>query len=488
VTAPAVVTSRCLVLLAWLALGARPGLAQVDRSGPPQAGPVRSLRLPPPERHALSNGLPVLLVPMREVPVVELVLVVRAGATADPQGSEGLAHMTAAMLDEGAGGKDALALADALDFLGAELETGASWDAASVRLRVPVVRLQAALPLLADVALRPDFPEAELDRLRKEALTELLQARDVPGRIASRALWKAVFGAEHRYGRPETGDAASLSRLRIEDLRLFHAARYSPEAATLVVVGDVGAEVLTALETSFGAWARSASAGPAPKVEAPRQVAGRAIWLVDKPAAPQSALRFGRVGPSWQDPQYPAGEVMNTLLGGSFASRLNDNLREQHGYTYGARSSLQRLREAGLFLAGADVQADKTAPAVSEVFKELDRIQTPASEDEVARARSYAALGFAAEFETTGQVAGHLVDQVVFDLPDGFFEAFVPKALATDAAALQSAARAAIDTGAIVVVVVGDRKTVEEPLRALGLGSVSTLSLEDVMGEAPTIE
>jgi len=482
------VARRCLALVPFLLLSATVGRAEVDRSHPPKPGPVRPLELPPLHRHTLSNGLPVLVVEQHEVPVVELVLVVRAGATADPEGSEGLARMTAAMLDEGAGGKDALALADAVDFLGAELDTGADWDYASVRLRVPVARLGDALPLFADVALRPDFPEAELQRLRKQALTDLLQARDVPGRIASRALWKAVFGASHRYGRPEAGDAASLSRLTVEELRAFYAARYSPATASLVVVGDVGEDVVAVLEGAFGGWPRPAAAPAEVEVPAPAQVEGRSILLVDKPAAPQSVLRVGRVGPSWQDPHYAAAEVMNTLLGGSFTSRLNDNLREQHGYTYGARSGLLRLRTGGLFLAGADVQADKTAPAVSELFKELDRITTPAPEDDVERARNYAALGFAAEFETTRQVARHIIEQVVYDLPDDFFEAFVPEALAVDAAALQAAARADVDTGSMVLVVVGDRATVAEPLQALGLGPIQTQSVEDVMGEAPKIE
>ena len=229
--------ARRLVFPALAALvAASPLLAQPDRSAPPKPGPVRPLRLPPAERLALSSGLPVLLVPMHEVPVVEVLLVVRAGAVADPPGREGLARMTADMLDEGAGGRDALALADAIDFLGAQLGTEASWDASIARLRVPVARLADALPLLADVALRPDFPEKELARLRKEALTDLLQARDVPGRIASRALAQAVFGTTHRYGRPEGGDAASIAALAVADLRAFHAARYVPSAATLRIL------------------------------------------------------------------------------------------------------------------------------------------------------------------------------------------------------------------------------------------------------------
>jgi zinc protease len=475
-------------LVALAGLVAAPLAAQVDRSGPPKPGPVRPLKLPTVERSTLSNGLPVYTVGMHEVPVVEVMLVVRAGATADPAGREGLAEMTADMLDEGAGGKDALALADAIDYLGARLDTGATWDASTVRLRVPVSRLEEALPLMADVALRPDFPDGELQRLRKEALTALLQARDVPGRIASRALAEAVFGTAHRYGRPQGGDAPSIGRLTAGDLRAFHAERYTPAASSLVVVGDVTTAVGPLLEKAFGSWRATAAVAPAPVVPAPPQLRGRTIWLVDKPGAAQSSIRVGRIAPGWKDPAYAAAEVMNTLLGGSFTSRLNDNLREQHGYTYGAGSRIQRFRVGGLFFAASDVQTDKTAPAVSEFFKELTRIRTPATPQEVERARSYAALGYAGDFETTTQVARKMAEKVVYDLPDGFFEAFVPAALSVDAKALEAAAQTVVDPGTIALVVVGDRAKVEAPLGALGLGRVKTLSVEQVMGPVPQVE
>jgi len=477
--------SPLALLTVAFTLAAGPALAQADRSGPPAPGPARPLTVPRIERLALSNGVPVLLVGMHEVPVVEVVLVLATGAAADPVGQEGLAHMTAEMLDEGAGGRDALALADAVDFLGAQIETGSWWDASTVRLRVPVARLADALPLMADVALRPDFAGQELERLRQEALTRLLQARDQPRSIASRALAEAVFTRESRFGRPQTGDAASLAALTVADLRTFHGSRYTPVDATLVMVGDVPAGVLPALEKAFGGWAAPQDTVPAPEVGLPRQVKGRSVRLVDKPGAAQSAIRLGRVGPSWDDPRYHAGEVMNTLLGGSFTSRLNDNLREQHGYTYGAGSALRRYRVGGFFLAAADVQTDKTAEAVTEFLKELERIRTPATPEEVQRARSYTALGYAAEFETTSQVARRIVEKVVYDLADGFFEEYVSKTLAVDVAALQAAAGATVDPEEIVLVVVGDRSKVEAPLRALELGTVEVLTVDDVMGPAP---
>ena len=485
--APVALRAAGTVALATaLLLPAGNALAQADRSRPPDPGPARPLKMPPIERVALANGLPVVLVEMHEVPVVEVVLLVRAGATADPEDREGLAHMTAEMLDEGAGGRDALAIADAVEQLGALLETSASWDAASVRLRVPVSRLEQALPIMADVAIRPDFPPPELERLRAEALTELLQARDVPGAIAGRALALAVFGGEHRYGRPETGDADSLGALGAEDLRRFHAERYSPASATLIVVGDVTNAALPVLEAAFGSWPRGAAAAPA-AVPMPPQLDERRVWLVDKPGAAQSAVRLGRIGPSWDDPRFHAVEVMNTLLGGSFTSRLNDNLREQHGYAYGAGSGIQRRLTGGVFLAGADVQTDKTGPAVSEFFVELRRIATPAPPEEVERARRYTALGYAGEFETTQQVARRVVEQTLYGLHRSFFEEYVTKALAVDAEALKQAAEAVVDPERIALVVVGDRKEVEAQLRELDLGTVRTLSVEDVMGPPPRL-
>jgi predicted Zn-dependent peptidase len=482
------IASRAALLALAAAVAASPLLAQADRSKPPKPGPARPLKLPPVERLSLSNGMSVLLLGVHEVPVVEVILVVRGGAAADPAGRDGLAAMTADLLDEGAGGKDALALADAVDFLGATLGTGASWDASTVRLRVPVARLDDALALMADVALRPDFPEAELQRLRKEALTDLLQARDVPGAIASRALAQAVFGPAHRYGRPQSGGAAEIASFTVADLRGFHAARYTPAASSLVVVGDVTAAVLPSLEKAFGAFRASAAAPAPPAVPAARQLSSRSVWLVDKKDAAQSSLRLGRIGPAWPDPAYAPNEVMNTLLGGSFTSRLNDNLREQHGYAYGARSGFRRNLAAGQFLVATDVQTDKTGPALDEVFKELERILAPASPEEVERARNYAALGYAGDFETTSQLAQRMVEKLVYGLPDGFYESFVPRALATDVAGLQKAARAAIDPKRLAVVVVGDRAKVEAPLRALNLGPLRVLTVDDVMGKAPSID
>jgi zinc protease len=457
-----------------------------DRTRPPVPEAPRALRLPPVQRFALANGLAVSLVERHEVPTADVLLVVKTGAAGDPPSRAGLAAFTADILDEGAAGKDALALADAIEYLGAGIRTSAGWDFSTVALSVPVARLEPALGLMADVALRPDFPARELERLRRQALTALLQARAVPGQVASHALSQAVFGG-HRYGQPAGGTSASISAMRVEDLRAHHARHYHPDNAVLVVVGDVTRDaVAPLLEKAFGGWAR-ASLTPA-TAPAPPQVTDRRIILVDKPGAAQTVLRVGRVGPPRSTPDFHALEVMNTLLGGSFTSRLNDNLREQKGYAYGAGSSFGYRQAGGIFQAAADVQTQSTAEALAELMKELQRIATPATPEEVDRARNYLALGYAEEFETNAQVATKVAEQLVYGLADDFYSTFVPRALAVGPAEIQRAASGAVDASRAVIVVVGDRKVIEPKLRALGLGPVVVRTLDDVLGAAPRVE
>jgi zinc protease len=460
-----------------------------DRSRPPAPGPVRPLTLPEVQELALGSGLGVRLVESHGVPVATVLLVVRSGAAADPAGKEGLAAMTAAMLDEGAGGKDALALDDALTFLGARLDIWTWWDATIVALSVPSARLEPALSLVADVVLRPDFSAKELERLREEALSRLLQARAEPGAIGSRALAAAVFGSTHRYGRPVNGGAASIAAFTPDALKAFHAEHYRPGNAFLVVTGDVVPAALTPLlEKAFGAGAWPAGGRAPNPLPPPAQLTGRVVWLVDKPGAAQSVIRIGRVGPDRRSVDYFPAEVMNTLLGGSFTSRLNDNLREKRGYTYGASSWFDYRLSGGSFSAGADVQTNVTGEAMTEFLKELERIRTPAAMREVERARTYMALRLPQELETTDQLAGELANQALHSLPDDYLATYVEKTLAVTPEALRKAAREHVDPARMAYVVVGDLATIRKPIEALKLGPVRVLTLDEVMGPAPKVE
>jgi predicted Zn-dependent peptidase len=455
-----------------------------DRTTPPALAPTPQLDLPAIQKRALSNGLAVWFVESHEVPIVQVNMVVRAGAGDDPAGKFGAASLTAAMLDEGAGSRSALELADAVEFLGAGLTTTSSFDSSAVRLNVPVERLRDALPLLADVTLRPTFPAMELERLRQERLTALLQARDDPASIAPMAFSRIVFGAMHRYGTGAVGAESSIKTLSIGDLSSFHAAYYQPANAVLVVVGDIKPEaVLPELEKQFGGWRAAAAPARRTPVPAAPQIARGGIYIVDKPEAEQSQIRIGWVGVPRSTPDYFPLIVLNTILGGSFTSRLNQNLREAHGYAYGAGSSFDMRLSAGPFVAAAGVQTDKTGESVREFFNELTRITTePIGADEIAKAKNYIALGFPAEFESSADLSRQLEELIVYQLPDDYFERYIANVQAVTADAAQKVAKTYIQPPRFAVVVVGDRKVIEAGIRALNLGPVTVMSVEQGLG------
>lgn len=467
-------------VLAPLAAQERP-----NRSKPPTVGPPPPLNLPPIQRRALANGLAVWVVEAREVPLVQVNLLLQAGSGDDPAGKYGVANLTAAMLDEGAGPRSALDVADAVELLGATLTTASSSDASSIRLNVPVAMLNDALPIMADVALRPTFPAPDLERLRQERLTTLLQARDDPASIAMLAFVRLLFGPTHRYGTGQAGTAASLKALTAQDLRAFHSTYYQPSNAAVIVVGDVkGDAALAQLEAAFGGWKHGGAVKRAP-VPAGTQVKARQVYIVDKPGAEQSQIRIGGIGVPRNTPEYFTLQVLNTVLGGSFSSRLNLNLREKHGYAYGASSEFDMRLSAGAFLASAGVQTDKTADALREFFNELSGIGNPIGPQELARAKNYVALSFPGEFETTSDLSRRLEELIVYGLPDTYFEQYVARIQSVTPADVQKAAATYVRPTQSIVVVVGDRKTIEPGIRALKLGPVQLLTVDEALDGRP---
>jgi len=351
-----------------------------------------------------------------------------------------------------------------------------------VRLNVPVARLRDALPIMADVAIRPTFPAQDLERLRQERLTALLQAKDDPAQVVPYAFQRVVFGPTHRYGTGQAGTEATLKAFTAQDLKVFHDAMYQPSNATLIVVGDITADaVLPLVEEQFGGWKATGSVRRTP-IPTALQSTEAHVTIVDVPMAAQSQIRIGWVGVPRSTPDYFTLEVLNTVLGGSFTSRLNQNLREEHGYAYGASSRFDMRLSAGPFMAAAGVQTDKTAEALQEFFKELNRIQAPVSAEELTKAKNYVALSFPGEFETINDLGAHLEELVVYKLPDDYFQRYVPNIQAITAAAVQKAAATYIQPKKMSVVVVGDRKVIEPKIRALNLGPIHFLSVDEVVG------
>ncbi len=460
--------------------------AQVpDRSRPPQPSPPAALKLPAIQKRQLSNGLPVWMVELHEVPVAQVNLVVFNGAANDPAGKFGVTGLMTAMLEEGAGSRSALQIADDVDFLGADLGTGSSFDATAVRLHVPVARLADALPIMADVVLRPTFPQEELNRLRQQRLTAILQARDEPETIAPQAFQRVLYGPSHRYGTAMMGTAATIGAFTTADLRAQYASSFRPNNSALIVVGDVVPDRLQPLlEASFGSW-KAETPATAARLPAVDQPAKREVYIVDKPEAPQSQIRIGWIGVPRSTADYFQIQVMNTILGGSFASRLNMNLREKHGYTYGASSGFDMRATAGPFTAAAGVQTDKTAEALREFFNELNGILQTVPADELARAKNYVAMRFPSGFESTGDISRRLEEVLTYRLPDDYFAKYVQNIEAVTAADVQRVAKQYIQPARLVVVVVGDRKVIEPGIRSLNLGAIKTLSIDDVFGPAP---
>jgi predicted Zn-dependent peptidase len=455
--------------------------APADRSEPPPLGAPPRLTLPDVQQRELGNGLRVLLLEAHDVPLAQINLVVHAGSAGDPQGQFGLASFTAAMLDEGAGERTALEIADAVEYLGAELGTSISFDASAVRLNVPTRGLEQALPIMADVALRPTFPAEELERLRQERLTALIQMRDDPAGVASPAFARVVYGAAHRYGTNAIGTTATLQAVTAEQLRAFHAASYRPDNATLIVVGDVtAAAILPLLERAFGTW-RAAAQSSSSALPAPPQLEARTVTIVDMPGAEQSQIRIGAVGVARSTPDYFALQVLNTVLGGSFTSRLNQNLREQHGYAYGANSRFDMRRSPGPFTASAGVQTDKTAESLTEFFNELEAIGETIGADELVKAKNYLALGFPGDFETIGDLAARLEELVIYGLPDEYYADYTAKIGAVTSADVRRAAAEHIRPDKLAVVVVGDGQRIEAGIRALNLGPVRVVTVDEVV-------
>lgn len=486
---------RCaLTLVVALLVAPVAAQQQPDRTRPPALGAPPMVQLPPIVKRTLSNGLGVWVIEQHKVPLVQVNLVVHAGADDDPPGKFGVSSMTAAMLDEGAGSRTALQISDAIDFLGGELSATSGYDASAVRLNVPVARLADALPIMADVAVRPMFPDEELERVRQERVTALTEARDDPAALVPLAFARAVYGPIHRYGVSASGGMRALKSFTTADLRSFHSAMYQPGNATLVVVGDTTADaVMPLLEKAFGSWPQTATVKRIP-VPPAKQLSQRTVYLVDVPNAAQSQIRIGWVGVARNTPDYFTLQVLNTILGGSFSSRLNQNLREEHGYTYGAGSAFDMRLAPGPFLAAAGVQTDKTADALKEFFNELTNISKPSgaaatpagrggvTADELMRAKNYIALGFPSEFETIGDLASRVESMVTYALPDDYYERYVPNIETVTLDQVQNAAEMYIQPGHFAVVVVGDRTRIEPGIRALKLGPIRVMPVDEVIG------
>ncbi|HEY8550006.1 MAG TPA: pitrilysin family protein [Vicinamibacterales bacterium] len=465
------------------ASGPSPRPKTMDLSLLPGGGPDPSLTLPPVQRHRLTNGLEVLVVEYRELPIVNLNLVFRSGAAAEPAAKGGLATLMADMLDEGTSSRSAAAIADALAGVGASLTLSADRDSTTASLRTLTRNFDTALDVYADVITSPAFPEPELRQRRDTLVNVLKMERDHADFVADVVLGRVLYG-NHPYGRRLGGDMASLAAITREDVRAFYDTHVRPNNAALIVVGDVrAADVVAKLEKAFASWKPGPAPSPPDSTQPPARDRG-AIYLVDRPGSVQSIVRVAQVGVPRNTPDFFPLEVMNRILGGATSSRLYMNLRHDKGYTYGVRSQFSYRREAGPFVARAAVQGFSTRESVVEFLRELDgiRVGIPFSDEEIDSARQAIIRGFPRRFETPQQIAAALEAVVIYGLPDDYLNTYTQKIAAVTREDLERVAKQHLHPDRMAIIVVGDRKAIEQPLREVE-GYGENLTIVDAEGQ-----
>ncbi|MGH7459261.1 MAG: M16 family metallopeptidase [Longimicrobiaceae bacterium] len=438
-------------------------------SPPPPAGPAPLCDFPEVRRFTLSCGLPVRYVYRPALPLTVVRLVADAGSTAEPVERPGLGSLTAAMLDQGTSRSSALEISDRIDFLGASLDADADRDAGSLTLTSLTRNLVPALELFAEVATDATFPDQEWARVQKQELASLTAAADQPDTVAGWTFSELLYGADHPYGHPSGGTRASVGATSAGDLRGFFRARYRPGRTELMVVGSAAQDELTAaLEQGFGGWGE-AEREPAPPPPPPATPEATRIFLLDRPGAPQSEVRAGHLSVPRAHADWLPLLLLNYALGGQFSSRINLNLREDKGYTYGAATGFEPRVLAGPFKAAAAVQTEVTADAVRELIRELEEVQEsqPVSEEELAFAQLGIRRREPLQLETNAQIAGRIEGLIVYGLPDDYYHNFGERIGEVQLDEVRRVAREQLRPDRLTVVVVGDRAAVEAGLRAL---------------------
>jgi zinc protease len=443
-------------------------MTDFDRSTAPLPSDPRPYHFPHVTRAVLPNGLRVLVAENHNAPLVSMRALVRSGADHDTAATAGLASITADLLDEGAGTRDAIRLAEDVGLLGAALGTGADWDASYVSLDVLASASDAASSIFGDVTARATLPADGLERVRVERLTDLLQQRDEPAAIAGKRFASLLYG-RGSYGNSVGGSPESVQAITIDDVRRFYAEHFLPNNSSVVVTGDIDPETAIALVTrELGNWQRGPEP-PRPAIE-PHAIEASRIYVVDRPQAVQSEIRVGHLGVPRSCEDYFALSVMNAILGGVFNSRINLNLRERHGYTYGARSQFAFRRQAGPFVVAAPVRNEVTRESISEMLSELRRIRSgDVDVRELEDTRSYLMGVFPATVQTASDVAGRLLDMELFSLPEDYFDRYRENIASVTRHDVERVANKYVDPDRVIIVVVGNAAQIREPLGSLGM-------------------
>ncbi|HET8797050.1 MAG TPA: pitrilysin family protein [Thermoanaerobaculia bacterium] len=439
----------------------------IDRSLAPEPSAPRPYHFPHITRTTLPNGLRLLVAENHNAPLVSVRALIHSGADRDTFDTAGLASITADLLGEGAGSRDAIRIAEDIGLLGGALGTGADWDASYISLDVLSRTAEEAAAIFGDVTARATLPADGLERVRAERLNEILQQRNEPSTIAGKRFASLLYGTG-AYGNSTLGNAESVARIRQEDVRRFYETHFLPNNASVIVSGDVDpAQAASLIARILGDWKPGAT--PPPPVVQPRAIDASRIYVIDRPQAVQSEIRVGHLGVPRACEDYFALSVMNAVFGGVFNSRININLRERHGYTYGARSQFSFRKHAGPFVVAAPVRNEVTRESVQEMLSELRRMRTgDIDEAELSDTRNYLTGVFPATVQTASDIASRLVDMELYGLPEDYFDRYRENIAAVTKDDVVRVAQKYLDPDRVLIVIVGNAKQIREPLGSLG--------------------
>ncbi len=452
---------------------------RVDRTVQPTPGPLPKLRVPTWTRSKLSNGGELIVSQKRDLPLVSFTINFVGGrSNFEPAGKVGVAALAAQMLSEGTTTRTGEQLADAQQMLGTSITATVGGESGTVRFTSLKDKFEPALALLVDMLANPTFPAPALERLRGRTLVTLAQAKEEPNTIADNVFTKLTFGDEHPYGRIVTEQ--TVTAVTRDDVVAFHRDYFKPGRAIITVTGDVDpATVRRAVERAFASWP---AGGERPSFQYPATPALKptTIYLIDKPKSAQSIVQIGLPGPPRDTPDYYALAVMNTLLGELFQSRLNHNIREVKGYSYGVGSGFAYGRGPGAFEAGGGIVTAKTDSALIEFMKELRGVQggIPFTADEVAQGKESLIQGLPSRFSSVSGIGGAISSIYLQDLPETYFQDYAAKINGVTSDDLVRVARKYIDLDRLNIVIVGDRAAIEEPLRRTGIAPVVVLDAQ----------
>jgi zinc protease len=444
----------------------------LDRTVAPVPGAMRPFDFPEVNADALDTGLALRVSKLARLPLATVTIVLDAGETGLPAERAGLAVLSGDGLEGGTEKRSGADLAEALEGIGATLGIGTGWEATTISMSCLADRLDQAMGLLAELTLQPAFPSGEIDRLKQQRLASIQQRAMDPGSLAADWSAKLFYAEGDAYGRPLGGTVDSVGAISSEAAAGFAESQYAPGSAGVIAVGDLdAAEFRDLTERHFGAWARVSADRPADAPSA--RTTEREIVIVDRPGAVQSEIRIGHIGTEKSSPDRIPLVVMNTILGGSFTSRLNLNLREKNGFTYGVRSGFSFRRQAGPFSISTAVSTEQTADAVREAMSEVVQfLDGGPTREELDAARDYLAGIFPLQLETTGQIASHIAQMFVYDLPDDYYSRYRDRIRSVEFAPALEASRRHIRPAEMTILVVGDAEALRGPLEELGLGPV----------------